>query len=505
MQALANPEQAECGMCHRWMLVFVQLKGAGLMKQVRFSVLAIIAVVILIPGSAMRSVHAQVTRPFSVGTQVQNLASTEAEVTITLYNPDGTVAAEATDTIPANGNITYVSLDELYTTVPTRFRGSAIISSSERIAAIVNVTSPDVVTLNLGAAYIGFGSGARNSSLPLLFKDFGGFNTFFSVQNVSDTRANVTITYRGQGIPGTVQETAAIEPNTAQRFDQNANAQLPSNFVGSAVIQSDQDIAAAVVQVGPTTVLAYNGFTDATTNPYFPLINANNSGFITGISVQNTGTSDTDVTVSYSPSPGIVGNSPACTETRTVPANGGTAIFAVEAFDSGQPGENCADGELFVGSARVTANSTNQPLVAVVNQLNPTTNKAGAYSSFSTTGASSTIVFPVIQDRLFGLFTGFSIVNVGSTATTVTCTYSNSSATQSETLDPGEPFTAVQNNAIADGYNGSGICQASGSGRIIGIANQVRISGSADTFFVSEGLDPASSRSGDTIYLALPE
>jgi len=475
------------------------------MKQIRFSLLAVIAVVIFIPGGAMRSVHAQVTRPFSVGAQVQNLTSTDADVTITFYNPDGTVAAQATDTIPANGSITYAPLDQFATVPPTGFTGPVVISSNERVAAIVNLASPDIGLSFGGAAYIGFGSGARNSSLPLLFKDFGGFNTFFSVQNVSDTRANVTITYRGQGISGTVQETAVIEPNTAQRFDQNANTQLPSNFFGSAIIESDQDIAAAVVQVGPTTVLAYNGFTDATTNPYFPLINANNSGFITGISVQNTGTSDTDVTVSYSPSPGIAGNSPACTETRTVPANGGTAIFAVEAFDSGQPGENCVDGELFVGSARVTANSTSQPLVAVVNQLNTTTNKAGAYAAFNPTGASSTIGFPVIQDQFFGYFTGFSIVNVGSTATTVTCTYSNSSVIQSETLEPGETFTAVQNNAIANRYNGSGICQASGSGRIIGIANQVDISGSADTFFVFEGLDPASSRSGDTIYLALPE
>jgi hypothetical protein len=480
------------------------------MKQVRFLLLAVIAVVIFTLGGAMRSVHAQVTRPFSVGTQVQNLASTNAEVTITWYNPDGTVAAEATDTIPANGSITYAPLDQFTTVPPTGFPGLAVISSSEQVAAIVNLVSPDISLSFGGAAYIGVGSGARSVSLPLLFKNFGGFNTFFYIQNVSATRANVTITYRGQGITGTVQETAAIEPNTVRRFDQNANSQLPSNFFGSAIIESDQDIAAAVVQVGPTTVLAYNGFTEATTTPYFPLINANNSGFITGISVQNTGMSDTDVTVSYSPSPGIAGNSPACTETKTVPANGGTAIFAVDAFHSGQPGENCADGGLFVGSARVTTNSTNQPLVAVVNQLNPTTNKAGAYAAFNPTGASSTVVFPLIQDRIGGYFTGFSIVNVGSTATTVTCTYSNSSVIQSETLEPGETFTAVQNNAIADGYNGSGTCQASGSGRIIGIANQVDISGSADTFFVYEGVDyeganTSSSRSGRKIYLPVPE
>jgi len=456
------------------------------MKHFRFVFVAVIAALIVTLGGTATSVRAQ-SRPFSSGFQVQNLSTSEASAEIVFYNENGNQGASVQATIPASGSTTYAILPD---SVPAGFNGSAVISSNQKVAAIVNLVSPDISLSFGGEAYIGFESGSRNVSLPLLFKNFSGFNTFFNVQNVGSTTANVTVTYRGQGITGTVQERATIPPNAARRFDQNANTQIPSNFFGSATITSDQDIVAAVVQVGPTTVLAYNGFTEASTEPYFPLINANNSGFITGISLQNAGTTDTEVTVSYSPTPGITGNSPACTETKTIPGNGGSAIFAVDAFRISQPGENCADGGLFVGSARVTTNSANQPLVAVVNQLNNTTNKAGAYSSFNVTGATDTVVFPLIQDRVAGFFTGISIVNVGNTATTITCTYSPGGTTQvSTTIQPGGTFTPVQLNQISNSFNGSGVCRSNPASNIIGIANQVRTTGTVDTFFVYEGLN----------------
>ena len=147
-----------------------------------------------------------------------------------------------------------------------------------------------------------------------------------------------------------------------------------------------------------------------------PLINANNSGFITGIAMQNAGTQATDVTVSYTPSAAGA----ACTETKSVPAKG-TAYFAVDSFATTQAGENCANGAVFVGSAKVTANSANQPLIAVVNQLNSRTNKGGAYDSFDSAAGTSTVVFPLIQDRVAGYFTGFSIVNVGTAVVESPC------------------------------------------------------------------------------------
>jgi hypothetical protein len=432
--------------------------------------------------------------PFITGIQVQNLASVQATVSFAFYAEGGTNAVGTIPNvpIPANGQVTYAQLPS--TAVQPGFRGSAVISSDQRIAAIVNVVSPDYSFNFGGEAYVGVTGGSTTVSLPLLFKGFFGFNTFVTVQNVSQTPANVTINYVGRdgnNNPVTASQTINnVQPNASVRFDQQAFGGLPIGFNGSATITSNTEIAAVVTQVGPTTVLIYNGFTEGTPNPIFPLVNTNNSGFQTGIALQNRGTTATNVTVTYTPS--AAGTS--CTETKSI-APGATEYFAIDSFRITQPGENCANGALFVGSGRVTANSANQPLVAIVNQLNSGTNRGGSYSSLNANNATATVVYPLIQDRVGGFFTGISLINVGDVATTITCTYRGTANNQpvtttqtSGTLQPGGTYTPVQVNQIAPGFNGSGVCTAANSSaRILGVANQLRNTGTTDTFFVYEG------------------
>lgn len=451
------------------------------MKLVRYvSLLALLAMFCVFAplGASAQS------RPFSTGFQIQNLSGTTANVSISFYpEGSGTPLAPVSTTVGANSSTTYATLPSA---VSSGFSGSAVISSDQKVAAIVNVVSPDLSLSFGGAAYTGFSSGAKTVSLPLLFKAYFSFNTFFNIQNVSSTNAtNVRVTYSGGGLGAPVNAGPfSIPAGSAMRFDQATNANLPANFNGSAVVTSDQDVAVTVIEVGPTTMLGYNGFTAGSTDVAFPLINANNFGYTTGISLQNTGGSSTNVTVTYTPSSAGT----ACTETKTIPSQG-TAFFAINAFRISEAGENCANGATFVGSARVTTNSASMPLVGIVNQLNQTTNKGGSYDAFNPANATGVVVFPLIQDRFFGYFTGISIVNVGSVATPLTCTFSGSAVTQgTASLAPGGTFTAVQLNVIANGYNGSGTCTATTAGaKIVGIANQLKSTGTTDTFFVYEG------------------
>ena len=115
------------------------------------------------------------------------------------------------------------------------------------------------------------------------------------------------------------------------------------------------DAVATVIEESGTVMFAYSGFTGGSTNPVMPLINANNSGYVTGVQIQNIGSSDTDVTVTYTPS--LLGT--ACSETQTVPA-GQSATFALYAFNDGSFSD-CTGGATFVGSAQVTGNTTSQP------------------------------------------------------------------------------------------------------------------------------------------------
>ena len=458
----------------------------------RIAAALVVALAVVMVGGASSTFAANT---YATGFQIQNLSNAVANVTIAFYpTGSGTASATVNTTIQPNAAATYSSLPSA---VQAGFTGGAVISSDQSVASIVNVIANG--NFNYGASYTGVTAGAKSVQLPLLFKGSFNFNTFFSVQNTSGTAANVSVTYSGGGLASPVtQGPVVIQPGSSTQFDQASNASLPAGFNGSAVITSDQDVAAAVVEAGPTTLLSYNGFTDASNLlPVMPLVNSNNFGFQTGISLQNAGTADTAVTVSYTPSPDANGNliGTACTETQTIPAKG-TKFFANYTISAGgtPPAgitSNCTRNARFVGSAKVITNSTSQPLVGIVNQLNSGGNKGGSYEAFNPAAATSTVLFPIIQDRFFNYFTGFSIVNVGTVATPITCTYSGQSATQSvASLAPGATFTTQQLNAIASGYNGSGTCTASAAGaKIVGILNQLNTSANTDAFFVSDGIN----------------
>jgi hypothetical protein len=58
------------------------------------------------------------------------------------------------------------------------------------------------------------------------------------------------------------------------------------------------------------------------------------------------------------------------------------------------------------------------------------------------------------------------------------------------TLEPGKGLSDTQINKIANNYNGSGTCTATAAGaKIVGVGQQLKSSGAADTFFVYEGIN----------------
>lgn len=461
------------------------------MKVARFVAGALTAAALAVATMGPGAARAQ-SITFASGIQVQNLSSSQANISIAFYKlRDGTPAHQVEATVPANGQQVYATLPSA---VQAGFDGSAVISSDQRIAATVNIVSPDLSLSFGGETYVGMTEGSQSVSVPLLFKKVAGFNTFVAVQNIGSTATNIEITYQN----GKKETFNNLAPGASTRFDQGAVADtiLPAGFVGAATITSSaSDIAAVVTQVGPTTMLIYNGFAAGAENPVFPLINANNGGFITGVAIQNAGTTDTNVTVSYTPSinPSTGrAEGTACTETLTIPAKG-SKNFAVDAFAKSVTGENCANGALFVGSGRVTTNSANQPLVAIVNQLNSRTNKGGSYAAFDSASASNTVVYPLIQDLNTAngpFFTGIAVYNAGTVDTDVTCTFTGQTAQQKRTaLKPGQTFSITQLGVFGGAYTGSGTCTAAATGaKIVGTANQVRVQGSQDTFFVYEGI-----------------
>lgn len=413
---------------------------------------------------------------YTSGVQVANLEAADAQITLSAYNPDGTKnGSDLSDTVPANGSKTYFPISN----VSNGFSGSIVVSSSKKIAAISNILSSN---FSAGASYVGRDAGNTTVRLPLLNKANSGFNTWFSVQNAGTADATVNVAYSDG-----VTASATVKPGAAKVFYQAQENHTAKVFAGT--VTSTQPLVAAVIQESSSIMFAYTGFTGAgSTTPVFPLINANNSGFITGLQIQNAGSAATDVTVSYTP--GLAGT--ACTETQTIQP-GASNTFALFVFGtSANPAgvtSTCAKGAKFIGSAKVTTNSGSQPLVGIGNQLLPGKN-GEAYGSFDpATDANNKVVMPLIMDRNSGYFTGFNVQNIGTNPTNVTCTFQNSSVTiPSTTLQPGAALNSIQNNMLAANYIGSATCTGDAAdSKLVGVVNELK-SGTVDNFLVYEAV-----------------
>ena len=96
---------------------------------------------------------------------------------------------------------------------------------------------------------------------------------------------------------------------------------------------------------------------------------------------------------------------------------------------------------------------------------------------------------PLIMDRNSGYWTGFSVANVGGSSTTVNCTFSGTTHTESETVPAGEAMTVLQNGVIADGYVGSATCTAGSGAQIVGVVNELNTEASGDAFLVYDAFN----------------
>lgn len=414
--------------------------------------------------------------------QLQNLSSSQATIKIVYYNQDGSTAASVDDSLDGGAQKTYCPLSA----VSDGFNGSVVVSSDQPLASISNVVGDGWTN---GASFTGQTSGANTVYAPLLMKANYGYTTWFNVQNAGSSSTDITVQYSN----GTQETFTGLQPGAAHTFNQGNNSNLPDGWVGSATITSSgQPIVVTVLEVGSVVMFAYNGFTSGHTNPVMPLVNANNYGYFTGIAIMNIGTTDTDVTVSYTPSPGSPGT--ACTEKRTISA-GQSKTFAQNVFTYSDNDStlqtDCQRGPTFVGSAVVTGNSANQPLTVIVNQLNLTANKGAAYAGFSPDDATDTVIFPLVMDRNYDYWTATHVVNVGSQNVDIECTFTGSSRKATYTgLKPGEMFIDQQLNQMSNGYVGGATCVATGGdNKIVGIVNELNLVASGDAFLVYEGIN----------------
>jgi len=456
--------------------------------------LAVIFIFALALGVVATPAQAAVPVNYESSIQVRNLTGTAGTINLSFYDLSGAVVGTPlTDAIAANETKSYYR-----STMPVDagFNGSVVISADVEIAAMSNLVGLDAAAQPVSyAAYSGFDGGATSAYLPTLFKDNYGYNTLFYVQNTGGVNTAVTVEYSD----GTTADIAAIAPGQSVIVNQKTETHTPKVF-SATLTSTAAPIAVTVVEEGPT-LFSYTGFGAGAVEPLMPLINQNNYGYFTGVQIMNTGAAETVVTVHYTPSLGGT----ACFETRTIPA-GGSKTFSQFVFYQTQTetdpafDTDCVMGETFIGSAKVTANSASEPLVAVVNQLQLAQVKGGAYVAFDPAQGGATIVYPLIMDRNYGYFTSHSIVNVGTTQIAVgalSCLFTGTDKTGPVSKTITNPvaipadgsWTLNHQDLLGDGFVGGATCTGPTGALLVGTSNQLGMGTNytgVDTLLVSE-------------------
>ena len=357
------------------------------------------------------------------------------------------------------------------------------------------------------ASYIGTSSGNPSVYLPLLMKNNYGYNTYFYVQNTSSGYIDVDITY-SDGTTNT--SIRGLASSASVKIDNRLESHSTLSFSAELSVVGDGEITAAVVEYSSgdqgDQLYAYGGFPDGSEMPIFPMINENNYGYWTSANIQNIGDVSTTVTVTYLPTE--AGST--CTETQTIPA-GAKRDFATYAF-AWDPSmyrysvtSTCSRYQKFVGTAVVTSNSANQPLVGIVNQINTDDdpNKGAALMSLNPESGSGTVVFPNVQQWVGSQqwWTSWNIINVSGgpiLAGDIVCTVSGSGTsrvfTNPTSLANGEgwlkqfyrSFTPLPN-----GFVGGAVCTTTSGKNIVGSANILAANAGIeiDSLAVFEGIN----------------
>lgn len=428
------------------------------------------------------------------GYQVMNLSTTTpANVRVDYYGPSGnTVCTKNLDPIPPGGSANVQQKTETCGTGPLPDGVySAVLSSDQPIAAVVGQVSSDPGTAGAiyqapFSEYSGVSAGSRKVILPELMSNWFGIDSLMRVQNTSGTAASITVQYYASSIGGVATGAANIAAKTysipayaAITLDQAQEGQslaatsgtFQGKFLGSAVITSDQPLAAVVNQTNPTVrqKFTYNGFgeEDAGSELLAPAIFNRWFGTFTSLAISNSSTTQSvDVTITYTAGPNSQltngSNGAGQTEVKTVTLGPGESTTRYEG-GSGTGGDLAGKFSRFGGSARVTATG---PIVAKVNQTQYTAvnnqNPSGSYNATPVSKLTTRVAAPLIQADFYGYFTSLTCANGSTTeAATITVKYTsdslsarpNISGEVQHTIQPGGSYIAYEadrNGALAD-------------------------------------------------------
>lgn len=282
----------------------------------------------------------------------------------------------------------------------------------------------------------------------------------FTVQNIGATDATVSVTfvasdgteYTPTDLGNSITNPFTLAPAAAKQIvvSQIPSAQLPSGSY-AVVISSDVEVVAQAGLAGAGSTHfqgAYTGFSSGATTVYIPTVAYDFFGWYSMISVQNLGTDVADVTVTIACTGGSAAGDTATLSTTDLPVNASYTWALKNVVPTGLSAGDTCDG-----SAVVTSD---QPVVAVNNQNNPTTGNAsiGSTNSFEGSVAGSDVVYVGgVSKNYFGWRSAVTVQALGLAAgdeTVVTIDYAGDWADDTCTLTFEQPSCKKVTTAPGD-------------------------------------------------------
>jgi len=415
------------------------------MSKLRF--LAVVAVALALAVGMGQIAHAQGPGgSWASGIACVNLdSSNAADITLTFYQHDSsTVALTYNDTIAAGGSKTYFTPSSP-PGVPSGFLGSVVVASTAPVSCNVNTqkqstgTQSDPYRIGTSAG-LSAASAAPTVYAPQVMKGFYGWNSYIAVQNTATSAVTVTVSYKdssGNAVPAAT-ESVLIPAQSMHVFYQDANSGLPSSFLGAATIKAADGTSALATVVNfynsgtdssTAQLHSYNGFTSGANKLYVPRFVRNFYGYNSGLSIQNIGTANTTVKITFTFAGNTyVYNSSAIAPGAALPlyAPGITELSGVDSLPMGQR----------FGSAIIEVTSGG-PVIAIVNEDNrggagvpaERAGQGSTYNAIADGTQTKTVFFPQIARHAGGVFSGgFQIANTTATAGTCNITYAGAAA-----------------------------------------------------------------------------
>jgi hypothetical protein len=225
---------------------------------------------------------------------IANAGITGTTVSVQFYDGSGySVGTPVSVNLATNGS------DRVYPDNCTVNLCSAKIwSSNGQPLAVVVLERRDNYTDNR-TIHNAFSTGATRNLVPVVKNNYGGQTTGISVQNVSAQAANVSLICYDSLSSATYTFTQNGLPSMATVTFYMGTAGLPNGFLGSAVVNANQSIAALIYESGDPYKLCTNADLAGSTTAYAPEIYGNYGGqaWNSGITVQNVGSGNATVTV----------------------------------------------------------------------------------------------------------------------------------------------------------------------------------------------------------------